>query len=347
MTKEQLKSTGHEVSDTVEAIEYYFNQGWTDGLPVVPPTETSILAMLDAAGVGPGDEITFIEHRNVSVRADKVAINAVMAGCEPAYMPVIVAALQAIGDPRWGFHGPATSTGGSAVFLLVNGPLARNLGINYGDNLFGPGWRPNATIGRAVRLVMRNVIGAMPGRLDRSTLGHAGKYTYCIAENEEGSPWPPFHVERGFRPEQSTVSVMAALAPHQFYNQLSNTSEGILTTVCAHMRISGMVGSQPQYALIIAGEHMRIMAKEGWTKGDIKEFCFEHSQSSYADLKRIHVMPGKMTAEDETRMRPLVGSPDDFIVVAAGGRAGAFSAYIPGWSGKNLTEMVTREIRRP
>jgi hypothetical protein len=183
------------VSDTVEAIEFYYAKGWTDGLPVVPPTEQSIRSMLDAAGLEPGQELTFIEHRQVSVTAEKVAINAVMAGCKPEYMPVVVAAIEAIGDPAWCYHGPATSTGGSAVFMLVNGPIARELGFNYGDNLFGPGWRPNATIGRAVRLVMRNVIGTLPGRLDRSTLGHAGKYSFCIAENEDDSPWPAVHVE--------------------------------------------------------------------------------------------------------------------------------------------------------
>lgn len=347
MSNTEGKSTGHEVSDTVEAIEYYYSKGWTEGLPIIPPTEESIQAMLDAVGLDSGDEITFIEHRNVSVRADKVAINAVMAGCKPEYMPVIVAALEGIGDPRWGYHGPATSTGGAAVFLLVNGPVARELGINHGNNLFGPGWRSNATIGRAIRLVMRNVIGTIPGKLDRSTLGHGGQYTYCIAENEEESPWPPLHVERGFRPEQNAVTVMAAMAPHQFFNQLSNTSEGILKTACAQMRISGMVGWQPQYVLIFAGEHMRVMAKEGWSKEDIKRYCFENTQTSHAELKHIEVIPGDITPEDETRMRPLVAEPDDFIVVAAGSRAGAFSAFVPGWAGKSLSDSVTMEIRSP
>ncbi|GIX46437.1 MAG: hypothetical protein KatS3mg131_0648 [Candidatus Tectimicrobiota bacterium] len=347
MPSAALQSTRYEVSDTVEAIEFYYAKGWTDGLPVVPPTEHRVRAMLDAAGLEPGEEITFIEHRQVSVTAEKVAINAVMAGCKPEYMPVVVAAVAALGDPRWSYHGPATSTGGAAVFMLVNGPIARELGLNCGDNLFGPGWRPNATIGRAVRLVMRNVIGTLPGRLDRSTLGHPGKYTFCVAENEEESPWPPVHVERGFRPEQSAVTVFAALAPQQFYNQLSNTAAGILTTACAHMRISAGVGAQPQYVLVIAGEHMQVMAKEGWTKEDIRQFCYAHTQTSLAELKRIHVLPGPIRPEDETTLQPLVPTPDDFIVVAAGSRAGAFSAFIPGWGSKRISESVTREIRRP
>jgi hypothetical protein len=334
-------------SDITEIVETYYEKGWTDGLPVVPPTEKKIQAFLEAGGLKAGQEIVFIQNRNVSVMADKVAINAVMAGCRPEYMPVITMTLQAMGDSRFGYHGPATSTMGAAVFILVNGPIARELNINAGDDLFGPGWRANATIGRAVRLVMRNVIGTRPGQLDRSTLGHAGKYTFCIAENEEESPWPPVHVERGFKREQNTVTILAALAPHQFYNQLSNTSEGILATACAHMRISAGTGMQPEYVLVIAGEHMAVMKKEGYSKEDIRRFCFEHTQLSHAELKRINVMPGPIQPEDENRMKTLVPSKEDFIVVAAGSRAGAFSAYIPAWASKKSSESVTVEIRRP
>ncbi|PON17507.1 hypothetical protein C2W62_12790 [Candidatus Entotheonella serta] len=346
MASADLQSTRYEVSDNVEAIEFYYSKGWTDGLPVVPPTEASIRTMLDAAGLEPGEEITFIENRQVSVTAEKVAINAIMAGCLPAYMPIVVAAVEEIGDPLWSYHGPATSTGGSAVFMLVNGPIAKELGFNSGNNLFGPGWRPNASVGRAVRLVMRNVIGTIPGQLDRSSLGHGGKYTYCIAENEEESPWPAVHVERGFQPEQNAVTVFAALAPHQYSNQLSNTAEGVLETLCAHMRISGGIRSQPQYVLVFAGEHMRVIGDNGWSKDDIKRYCFEHTHTSHAEMKRIHVMPGDITPEDETTWQPLVESPEDFIVVAAGGRAGVQSAFIPGWGGKRTSQSITKEIRR-
>jgi len=346
MSSVELKSSRYEANDTSDAIEICYNKGWTDGLPVIPPTAEKIQAMLDAAGLAPGDEITFIEQRRASVTAEKVAVNAVMAGCKPEYMPVVAAALEAIGDPLYNYHGPATSTGGSAVFMLVNGPLALELGINSGDNLFGPGWRANATIGRAVRLVMRNVIGTMPGKLDRTTLGHAGKYTYCIAENEGESPWPPLHVERGFKPEQNTVTVLAALAPHQFYNQLSNTAEGILTTACALMRISAGAGRQPQYIFILSGEHMDVMAREGWSKDDIRRYCFEHTQTAVAELKHINLVSGKINPEDESKMYTLVATPEDFLVVAAGSRAGAFSAFIPGWGSKSASQGVTKEIRR-
>jgi hypothetical protein len=340
-----LASKRHKVNDVAEAIEFCFQQGWTDGLPVIPPTEPAVRGMLDAAGLEPGHEIAFI--RQVSVTAEKVAVNAVMAGCKPEYFPVVVAAVEGVGDRRWSYHGPSTSTGGAAVLMIVNGPIARELDINSGDNLFGPGWRANMTIGRALRLVMRNVCGSIPGALDRGTLGHPGKISYVIAENEQDSPWTPLHVERGFAPTQSTVTVMAAESPHQFYNQLSATAEGVLTTLADAMRISGNVMGQPNYALVIAGEHMRTIASSGWQKADIRKFVFEHTQNSHEHLKRTHRMSGDLLPGDETRMRQLVASADDILVVAAGGRAGSFSAFIPGWSSRRTSEAVTKEIRRP
>jgi hypothetical protein len=341
-----LTSQRHAVAGGIDdAIEFCFSQGWTDGLPVVPPTEDKVRGMLEAAGLPPQHQVAYVEHRAVSISAEKVAVNAVMAGCRPEYMPVVMAAVEGIGDPRWSYHGPGTSTGGAGVLLIVNGPIARQLDINAGDNLFGPGWRANATIGRAVRLVMRNVCGSRPGTLDRGTLGHPGKLSYVIAENEAESPWTPLHVERGFRPEQSTVTVLAAGAPHQFYNQLSSTAEGVLTTAADSMRISGSVMGQPQYVLVLAGEHMRTIAASGWGKKEIRQFVWEHTQNSHAHLKRIQLMSGAAQPGDEGKMRPLVETPDDILVVAAGGRAGAFSAFIPGWGGKRSSQAVTVAIR--
>jgi hypothetical protein len=342
----ELVSKRFQVEDSADLVEFCFQQGWTDGLPVVPPTADRVAAMLEAARLEAKQEVGFVTHRSVSITAEKVAINAVMAGCKPEYMPVVVAAVEGIADPLWSYHGPGTSTGGAGVLMIVNGPIARELDVNAGDNLFGPGWRSNATIGRAVRLVMRNVCGSMPGLLDRGTLGHPGKLSYVIAENEAESPWTPLHVERGFRPEQSTVTVMAANGPHQFYNQLSNTAEGVLTTLADDMRISGGVMGQPNYAVVLAGEHMRTIAGGGWGKPEIRRFLFEHTQNSHQHLKRTQRMAGALQPGDDTRMRPLVESPDDILVVAAGGRAGAFSAYIPGWGSKRNSRAVTKEVKR-
>ncbi len=341
-----LTAIRHRVADDAAAIELCFARGWTDGLPVVPPTPERVEAMLAGARLEPAREIAYIAHRAVSVTAEKVAINAVMAGCRPEYMPVVVAAVEGIGDPRWSYHGPGTSTSGAAVLLIVNGPVARELDVNAGDNLFGPGWRANLTIGRAVRLVMRNVCGSRPGLLDRGTVGHPGKLSFVIAENEAESPWTPLHVERGFRPDQSAVTIVAAAGPRQFYNQLSSTAEGILTTLADDMHSSGNMMGQPNFVVVLAGEHMRTIAADGWNKAMIREFLFARTQNSHAHLRRTHQMAGAVQPGDETRMRPLVESPDDILVVAAGGRAGAFSCYIPGWGGKRSSQAVTKEVKR-
>lgn len=343
----ELKSRRHTVSDLGGAIELCYTNGWSDGLPVVPATAERIEAMLEAGGLEPGHELAFIENRQVSVTAEKVAINAVMAGCKAEYMPVIAATVQALADPLYGYHGPATSTGGAAVFMLVNGPLAHKLDINSGDNLFAPGWRANATIGRAIRLVMRNVIGTMPGELDRSSLGHGGKYTFCIAENETNSPWPAFHTTRGFSADQNAVTIFAAFAPHQYSNRLSATPEGVLDTACAHMRISAGSARQPQYAMVFAGEHQAIFKKAGWAREDVQRYCFEHTQSSVAELKRINMVAGEPTSEDENALSALVEKPQDLLVIAAGGHAGVQSAFIPGWGSKAGSQSVTKEIRLP
>jgi hypothetical protein len=192
---------------------------------------------------------------------------------------------------------------------------------------------------------MRNVIGTLPGELDRSSLGHAGKYTFCIAENEVDSPWPALHTTRGFSPQQNAVTIFAAYAPHQYSNRLSATPEGVLATACAHMRISAGAARQPQYALVFAGEHQAIMKQAGWAREDVQRYCFEHSKATMAELKRAQLLPGVITAEDERTLHPLVENAADFLVIAAGGEAGVQSAFIPGWGSKAGSQSVTKEIR--
>ena len=172
-----------------------------------------------------------------------------------------------------------------------------------------------------MRLERRNVSGSRPGTLDRGTLGHPGRLAYVIAENEADSPWTPLHVERGFRAEQSAVTVMAAEGPRQFYNQLSATAEGVLTTLADDMRISGNVMGQPHYCVVLAGEHMRTIAGDGWDKKRIRQFLWEHTRNTHAHLKRTQRMSGAPEPGDETTLRPLLAAPDDILVVAAGGGA--------------------------
>jgi hypothetical protein len=301
--------------------------------------------MLDAARLR-GDEVFGeIPGRNTVVVADKVAINAVLAGCRPEYFPVVTAAVKGLCDPTFAYHGPASSTGGSAMVVVVNGPIARRIGLNAGNNLFGQGTRANATIGRAVRLTMMNVMQTRPGFFDRATLGNPGKYSFCFAENEEESPWPPFHVERGFRPERSAVTVYASNSLYQVYNQLAAAPEPLLRCFADALSNLGLpnVKGFNQVLIVFAGEHTEVMAKAGWSRRDIARFLIEHTRRPLADFKRAARLPGEPTAADETTMRALFERAEDILIVSAGGRAGSWSACLPGW-GNKWTRAVTTGI---
>jgi len=329
--------------DAANLIEAYFERGWTDGLPVVPPSEGSVGDMLAGAGLKGADVLGEIADRNARITADKVAINAVLAGCRPEYMPVVVAAVKGLCHPDYHYHGPATSTGGSAVVLIVNGPIARKIGLNGQDNAFGPGNRANATIGRAIRLLMMNTLDTRTGGLDRSTLGHAGKYTSCIAENEADSPWEPLHVERGLRREDSAVTVFAAEAHIQVYNQLSREPEQLCMTMADAMSNLGTMGimGQAQMAIVWAGEHAEVFRKAGWTRAQVKQALFKHARRNHRDIKQAGRMPGPVAPGDENVWRHAVRGPDDLILVHAGGKAGSFSACLPGWGNRQASISVT------
>ncbi|HEX7926079.1 MAG TPA: hypothetical protein VF678_00725, partial [bacterium] len=273
----------------------------------------------------------------------KVAISAVLAGCKPEYMPVVIAAVKGLCHADYGYHGPATSTGGAAAVLIVNGPIATQLDINSKDNVFGNGWRANATIGRAIRLLMMNAINTRPGALDRSTLGNPGKYSFCFAENEAESPWEPLHVERGFAKAQSTVTVFAAEAQIQVYNQLSADPEQLCRTMADAMANMGTIGivSNAQQAVVWAGEHTDIFRKAGWSKRQVKDTLLKHARRTVADLKRGGRLAGEVKPEDETTWRHVVRSTDDIIMLHAGGKAGSFSACLPGWGGISASKSVT------
>ena len=301
--------------------------------------------MLAAAGLR-GDEVFGeIPGRNTVVVADKVAVNAVLAGCRPEFFPVVAGAVKALCHPDFAYHGPASSTGGSAMVLVVNGPIVSRLGINAGNNLFGQGVRANATIGRAVRLTMMNVMQTQPGLFDRATLGNPGKYSFCFAENEDESPWEPFHVARGLRREQSAVTVYASNSLYQIYNQLAATPEPLLRCFADALCNLGVpnVKGYNQALLVFAGEHSEVLAKSGWSRRDVATFIIELARRPVADFKRAARLPGDPTAADETTPRALFERPDDLLIVSAGGRAGSWSACLPGW-GNKWTRPVTMPI---
>jgi hypothetical protein len=334
-----------DAADPAALIEAYYDAGWTDGLPVVPPSDRSIAATLAAAGLRGDECLGEIPGRNATVIADKAATNAVMAGCRPEYMPVVVAAVKCLCAPAFAYHGPASSTGGSAMALVVNGPIARRLGINSGNNAFGQGHRPNATNGRAVRLIMMNVMNTKPGLLDRATLGNPGKYSFCFAEHEEDHPWGPLHVSRGLAPEDSAVTLIASNSLYQIYNHLAAEPEPLLycfADALANVGTSNLLGFN-ETLIVFAGEHQEVLQKAGWSRLDVQRFLVEHTGRPVADYKRGARLPGPVTPEDATTLRYRFERPEDILIVFAGGRAGSWSACLPGW-GTKWTRAVTTRI---
>lgn len=334
-----------EAADPAALIEAYYDAGWTDGLPVVPPSDRSIAAMLKAAALAGHERLGEIPGRNTEVIAEKAAINAVMAGCRPEYMPVVVAAVKSLCEPTFAYHGPASSTGGSAMVLVVNGPIVKRLGINGGNNAFGQGHRPNATIGRAVRLIMMNVMNTRPGFLDRATLGTPGKYAFCFAENEDEQPWEPLHVSRGFQREDSAVTLVASNSLYQVYNQLAATPEPLLLCFADALSNAGAPNLRGfnETLIVFAGEHADILKAAGWSRLAVQRFLVEHTRRRLADYKRAGRIPGAVTAADETTWRYLFERPEDILIACAGGRAGSWSACLPGW-GNRWTRSVTTRI---
>ena len=221
--------------DPVDLVEWYFDQGWTDGLPVVPPSPEKVDAIVDALGGDATHVEARVPPRWGDLTREVLAVNMVMAGCRPECAPVVRAAIVAMCGSHFNLNGIQTTTHMAAPLVVVNGPVRHAIGMNAGAGLFGPGNRANATIGRAIRLMLLNVGGGIPGDLDKSTLGHPGKYTFCIAENEEVSPWAPYHVDRGFGPDQSTVFCLAAESPHSVTNHVSDDPEGVLDSIVSAM----------------------------------------------------------------------------------------------------------------
>ena len=275
---------------TADLIEHYFEQGWTDGLPVTPPTPELVAAMVTALGGEPSHLEARIPPRWGNLTREVLAINLVLAGCRPVYAPVVRAALLALTSSHFNLHGVQATTHMAAPLVVVNGPVRGEIGLNAGANVFGSGCRANATIGRAIRLVLLNVGGAWPGDLDKSTLGHPGKYTFCIAENEEASPWAPYHVEHGYAPGDSTVFCIAAEGPHSVTNHVANDPEGILDSIASAMSTiaHNNAVSSGSCAVVIGPEHAATIAGKGWTRQEARRYLWEAARNTWGrrELRR-------------------------------------------------------------
>jgi hypothetical protein len=331
------------VLDTPESVYAAFcERDWCDGLPIVPPTEERVQAML--GGAPPDRSLGAMPPLWRHATLEKLAVNAVMAGCEPGYFPVIVAAVEAMLEPSFNLYGVQATTHSVAPLLIVHGPLAARLGVHAGSGCFGPGFRANATIGRAIRLILMNVGGGWPGRHDMATQGSPAKFSYCIAERRDASPWGPLR-------ETDAVTVFGGEPPHNVNDHVSTTAAGILATVAdTAVSLGSNVGwyfSQSQLLIVLGPEHAQTIAKDGFTREDVQRFVFEHARLPLRTLKLggmwgIHDWPRWMHAvADDEALLPQVPSPDDVMVIVAGG-PGKHSAVVPNCT---FSRAVSRPIR--
>jgi hypothetical protein len=316
-------------------------RGWSDGLPVLPPTRTAVNAMIAAGGLDEDFNFGVIPPLNGVATIEKIAANAVMAGCLPEYFPLVVAAVKGVLNPGFNLDGVQTTTGNVAPVIIVNGPCRKNLEINCGANVLGQGWRANATIGRALRMVMTNIGGATPGLFDKSTVGQPAKYSFCFGENEEESPWEPLHVECGLGASTSAVNVTGCSGVYSAVDMASQTAMGLLKTFALTM-IGGLASgvTTTEVMFVLCPEHAAIFAAEGYSKAAIRHELFAMARVPYEKISDENL-------ELLSKRRPLwfknaglrevgaVDRPEDIWLVVAGG-AGAKSAYIPGRTGTRL-----------
>jgi peroxiredoxin len=332
-----------EGAGAADEMEDMFERGWTDGLPVVPPTRSRVDAML--GGCDPRRSLGEVPPGTGEATLERVAACAVLAGCRPEYFPVVVAAVEAALEEPFNLNGQAVTTQPAGQLVVVSGPVGRAIGVHSGMGVLGPGFRANLTIGRALRLVVELTGGGMPGRLDRSTLGHPGKLGFCIAEDEAGSPWEPLHVERGFAAEDSVVTVVACDAPLSISDHRATTPEDLAYV----LGWAGAATWSPNWwplggtsVYIVCPEHQAMFAAAGWSKRRLREAMFEAVRRPARDLRRGETTPFVHAADPDALVTKWNG-PDDIVLIAAGGEAGRYSAVLGPCLGMN-SQMVSREV---
>ena len=314
----------HASDDTLAAIEYAFAQGWSDGLPVVPPTAGRVESMLGMWNCEAGEEIGRIPARHRVITMQQAAANAIMAGCIDEMFPVVLAAIEAVLDERFNVIGPTASTGGAAPLVIVHGPIVEELEFNTGAAILGAGNRANLTLGRALNLVIRNAVGSVPGDLDQATTGHPGRIAYCLPEGPAGD-WPPLAAELSVPAGVSAVTVYAAEAPHSVAEHATEDAHQLLEAFARVARATNYAGGV--IVAVVCPEHRAVFQAAGWSKADIRETLFAATTVPARDLHHTG-RHGSTGAEID-----LVPSVDDIWIVAGGGPAGGHSAIIPPWLG--------------
>lgn len=337
-----------EAPDDLDAInKLYRERRWSDGLPIVPPTVERVDRMLRCTRRTPDEVVARIAPGFGAATVERIAINAVLAGCDPEYLPVLIAVTEAVASPEFNLQGIQATTNPAAIWIIVNGPGARRLEINGTFNCLGEGAWANATIGRALRLILRNVGGALPGEMDRATHGQPGKYTFCCAENEAASPWPPLHVERGFTPEASTVTVVSAEGTMNMNSHTKDADEllRVIAETMIHPPSNEYThGGEPW--LVIGPEHAEILNRAGLSKAEVKRRLWERSKMradrmSAKDLQRVRDSRGDELGEiGPDTMLSIARRPEEIGIVVAGG-PGTHSVYVPCFGNSRA---VTREV---
>ncbi len=338
------------VDEWADPIEMAYDRGWTDGLPVVPPTDARIVRMLAGTSRRPDEVVGAVPPNLASCTVEKVAINAVMAGCRPDYLPVVLAAVEAALDPLFTMHGLLCTTCFSSPIVVVNGPIARSIGMNSGINALGQGNRANATIGRALQLVVRNVGGGVPGELDRATLGGPGKYTFCFAEDESHPAWTPLAVARGVEPGGSAVTLFQGDGVQGFIDQRSRTPEELTRSLAMSLAAVGhpKLAEFTNALLVLSPEHHGIFAAAGWDRARIERELHAALVRPGADL--VRGAGGVGEGIDPSRAGEDVAKfwPDGLLIARAGGEAGLYSAICAGWTGgrfRDESKPVTMRVR--
>ena len=344
-----LKSRRIEIGAEEDEQEAMDARGWSDGLPLVPPTEERVLRMLDGTARDPQEVLGLVPPDLAPVTVEKIAINAVMAGCKPEYLPVVLAAVEAVLDASFAMHGVLATTMFVGPVVIVNGPIRRHIGMNAKGNVLGQGNRANASIGRALQLVIRNIGGGRPREADRATLGNPGKYTYCFAEDEEGSSWDSLSVERGLRPGLSAVTVFAGYGLQGIVDQKSRDPESLARSFAGSLKAINHVKLAPacDALIVVCPEHHRTFKNAGWSKARLLEelyrLCEIPGDELAAGAKGIaEGGPPSLAGKSINKFRP-----GGLMIVHAGGDAGMFSGIIAGWSasGERGSLPVTREVK--
>jgi hypothetical protein len=333
--------------DDAALQDFCLANGWGDGLPVMAPTDAAVARMLAGTHRATGDEIARVAPGFGAAIVEAVAVNAVLAGCAPAYLPVVLAAVEAMTDDAFNLQAVQATTNPAAVWVIVNGPIATRLGINGGANCLGPGARANATIGRAIRLVLQNIGGARGGDMDRATHGQPGKYTFCCAENAADSPWPPLHTERGLTPDTSAVTVVAAEGTMNMNSHAKDATEllRVFADTIVHPASNEYThGGEPW--LLLSPEHARVLSQAGLDKDAVRSRLWEATRMPAGRMSAPDRARAAISRKDELgaigpdTLLPIARAAADIRLLVAGG-PGTHSVYVPGFGNSRA---VTRRI---